>query len=177
MKLINKSELHIEDGYILDKHDNVLSIEDNIVCLFNDLDTELQKAMYLEAQPKATPMPTLDGFERESELSSPIEFSVATPVLDNKIQEAMDLMKELDKCKTGKEIQEAIDFYKPIIDFADKEKVLVYDDGEAEQVDTPFLKEYGGILKMTPADIFKVISTCCGAEFVNDDEVEDGEQE
>lgn len=44
-------------------------------------------------------------------------------------------------------------------------------------MDTPFFKDYGGILKMTPEEIIQVISIINGAEFINDDEAEDGEQE
>lgn len=179
MKLVSKSELHIEDGYILDKKDNVLAIDDNIVRLFNELDSELQKALYLQSQPKATPMPTLDGFEEESELSSPIEFHVSTPVLDNRIQESMALMDELDKLKHGKAIEKDLDHYRPIINWADKDKILVVANtyGVDIVVDTPFFKDYGGILKMTPEEIIQVISIINGAEFINDDEAEDGEQE
>lgn len=177
MKLIDKNELHIEDGYILDEEDNVLTIDRNIIRMFNKLDSELQKALYLQGQPKATPMPTLDGFEEESELSSPIEFYVSTPVLDKQIQESMALMDELDKLKHGKAIEQDLDLYRPIIDWADKDKVLVSDEPEPYQVDTPFFKDYGGILKMTPEEVIQVISIINGVEFVNDNEAEDGEQE
>lgn len=177
MKLVSKSELHIEDGYILDEEDNVLAIDRNIVRLFNKLDRELQKALYLQKQPKATPMPTLEGFEEESELSTPVESHANTPVLDEKIQESMALMDELEMLRHIDAIKKDFDFYQPIIDWADKDKTLVSDGLESCQVDTPFFKDYGGILKMTPQEIIQVVGIIHGADYVDDGEAEDGEQE
>lgn len=177
MKLMSKNDLHVEDGYILTEKDEVVLVDQEIIRLYNELDLEFQKGMYLNAQPKATPMLTLDEFTPVSEFPQSIEVEVSTPMLDEKVRDSIQMMEELEKVQRGKEVEKDLDRYHPLISWADRDKVIIHDDCHLlHRVDAPFLKEYGGILKITPANIFEVISKIHGASFVNDDDgTTDGE--
>ena len=63
-KIIKKSELTFVDGMFV-KGDDVIGIEPSIIHQANMLETLAQKTAYLAAQPDYSPVPSLDGFERQ----------------------------------------------------------------------------------------------------------------
>lgn len=117
-KMYSKSDLKFEDGYVLTYDDEVVALPDKVAQQINEIETILQKQMYLAGQPKATPVPSLDGFERKSIVDLP-EVKVSTPALDEleemKRKVLDDVRNEMSAAAVNKIIQrfpEAFSFFK-----------------------------------------------------------------
>ena len=161
MKMYKKSDLTLVNGMFVDKDMNVIAVSPYIVHEANDLETLAQKTDYLMAQPPASPMPTLDGFERQSSKDTGIKFNTTTPVMDAKMQEAMDLMDELDDVALVDKANAMLDDFKHLIEFAKNDYVVSEDGifGCTNPFDMPTL---GSILELTPEDICSVVAFAAG---------------
>ena len=51
-KMYLKSDLKFVDGYLIDNDDNVVALPDKVAKQINDLETCIQKLMYLDEQPE-----------------------------------------------------------------------------------------------------------------------------
>lgn len=173
MKRMNKNDLQFVDGYLCDKEGYVVAIDCKVVKLANHLDTELQKKLYLDKQPKAQPMPSLDGFEREhlNKVEIPRIEPKETPVTDKRVAEAMAFVKEMENQNTADKVNKEAEEYTPLFAFVMSDEVWVYTDTEDPyEFDTPML---GNPLELTEDDVLLIIGYLYGAtELVED---EDGE--
>lgn len=164
MKMYKKSDLSLIDGMLVSIETGDIIMPDiNVVKQANALETIAQKARFLAAQPEATPMPSLDGFKRESikdELIKDIKFEAKTPGLDFKAAEAMALMNELDDVETTNKANAMLNKFTELLAFVKNDFVVDFGDG-APVFDTPTL---GSILKLTQQDIVDVIAMASGLE-------------
>lgn len=176
MKIYKKSSLAMADGVITTVDGDVVIPAGNVVAQANALDLAVQKAKYIQAQPKATPMPTLDGFERKSSLECEAHVKVETPALDARCAEAEEIMKELDKAEKADQINSDLGKYSDLIRFASHSKVMCSDASPVVLIDTP---EIGNILDLTVSDVIRFIALTNGVvEYYNHiDEDADDEQE
>lgn len=161
MKMYKKSELTLVNGMFVDKDMNVIRVNPNIVHEANDLETLAQKTDYLMAQPPASPMPTLDGFERKSSKDTGVKFNTTTPLMDAKMQETMDLMDELDDMALADKANAMLDDFKHLIEFAQNDYVVSEDGifGCTNAFDMPTL---GSVLELTVDDICNVVALAVG---------------
>ena len=160
MKLYKKSDLSITKGLIVANNGDIILPDPRIVKQINELETLAQQAMYLSKQPEATPMPSLDGFERMSINDSKVKFRAVTPTMDEKAAEAMAIMDEMDDLVIVNKANELLDNFKELIEFVDQDFVI--DCGDMLYcIDTPVL---GSLLDLTKNDIVNVIATICGME-------------
>ena len=160
-KIIKKSELTFVDGMLV-KDDNVLCIEPCIIHQANMLETLAQKTAYLMAQPDYSPVPSLDGFERKFASDKLCKFEVSTPTLDCKVQEAMDIMDELDDMTTANQANSMLELYRELYEFCSVDYVVgSFDDVNVIQFDMPTL---GSPLELTTDTIENVIAAACGME-------------
>lgn len=158
MKMYKKSDLTINDGFLVSKDGDIILPDINIVNQANELETVLQQSEYIAAQPEATPMPSLDGFKRVSIKDSKTKFTTATPLLDGKQAEAMAIMNELDDVMLVEKANEMLSMYGELIDFVDND--FVVDCGDSlYRFDTPLL---GSVLELTKEDVVDVIARACG---------------
>lgn len=158
MKMYKKSELTLVNGLLVNKDGDVIAVEPAITIQANELETLAQKTDYLLAQPAATPMPSLDGFERQSAKDS-VKFKTTTPLMDAKMQEAMDLMDELDDVALVEKANSVLAEYGKLIEFAKNDYVIDTGFGEVLEFDTPTL---GSILELTAEQVCNVVALAAG---------------
>ena len=160
-KIIKKSELTLVDGMLV-KGDDVIGIEPSIIHQANMLETLAQKTAYLSAQPDYSPVPSLDGFEREYEADKLCQFTAATPLLDSKVKEAMDIMDEIDDVTTVEQANDMLENYRELYEFCSVDYVVGnLDKPNVIKFDMPTL---GNPLCLTTFDIEHIIAAACGME-------------
>lgn len=157
IKFVKKSKLNYVNGVLVDNKGRVVSIDDRIVHQLNLLENKIQERDYLNAQPKAQPMPSLDGFKRESihDLDGKLLFH-ETPTIDKRIDEGLAFAREANELymvdKANKVLE---DEFCALIEFAKADKVMVdYDANIVIEIDTP---ELGDPLKLTVRDIVEAV--------------------
>lgn len=159
MKMYNKSDLSMNHGLLVSKGGDIVLPDFRIVQQANGLETLIQKTNYLAAQPKAAPMPSLDGFKRRSiDDSESRKFEVSTPTMDAKADEAMKLMEELDDMTVANQANEMLDDFKALLDFVTQDFVVDCGD-QLYKFDTPML---GNVLTLTEAEVVNAIAYVCG---------------
>lgn len=173
MKMYKKSELELVDGLLLAKDGTVVSPVGNVVRQANELDTLVQKAIYLQAQPEATPIPSLDGFERVSNFNLKYKLTADTPTFDKRTEEAVKFMNELDDLSRVEVVNEFLEKYSELIRFADAEQVVCSEAEAPEVFDTPTI---GNPLELTPELIIKSVGIIHGIAKVPDRFVEDEDE-
>lgn len=167
MKMYKKSDLTLNHGLLVSKDGDIILPDSRIVYQANALETMVQKTAYLMAQPEATPMPSLDGFERRSiDDSESRKFTVDTPVMDAKAEEAMKLMDEIDDVATANKANTMLDNFKSLLDFVSQDFVIDCGD-QLYKFDTPML---GDVLKLDEADVVNAVAYVCGMTEESDDE-------
>lgn len=160
MKLYKKSDLAINRGLLVSKDGDIVIPDITVVDQANRLETLLQQAEYMRKQPGATPMPSLDGFERVSIKDSTVKFTATTPTMDMKAAEAMQIMDEIDDMVTVERANNMVHEFDALIEFVDQESVI--DCGsELYFFDTPLL---GSVLRLTKEDVVDAIAFICGME-------------
>lgn len=152
-KLINKSKCTFEVGVIVKKGKQI-GIPFPVWAQLNKLELVLQQYDYLISQPKYQPGPSLDGFERKSDLKTerPYVETPETPVTDKRVAEAMQFMAEVDAINDAVEINEKIDEYGELVDWCNSDKFI---EGRCYNViDTPML---GDPLHLKAEDVAETI--------------------
>lgn len=158
MKMYKKSDLTLNHGLLVSKDGDIILPDINVVDQANQLETLAQKSAYLAGQPEATPMPSLDGFERVSIHDNKVKFNAVTPLMDKKADEAMAIMGELDDIATVEKANKMLGMFTALLDFVERDFVI--DCGHELYVfDTPML---GSVLELTKDDIVNVIAKACG---------------
>lgn len=103
MKLRNKSKLVWNNGYITTKKGKLVALPDKVQNELDLLEVMIEKNFHEQEQPKpAAPKP----FKRLG-LELPLApVKIETPLLDQKIEESMALMEEIDEANTAKKLVE-----------------------------------------------------------------------
>lgn len=153
MKLIDKKKLSFSNGVVV-MDDEIVSIDPKVVSILNAMETAIQMRTYLSVQPKAAPMPSLEGFKRERigktwEIEDP-----ETPELDAKVERAKKLCAEIDAMTDVKKANKLLEKISPLMNFADSDKIMVSLDYNGLVIDTPNI---GNPLELTPEEILKII--------------------
>ena len=135
-KMYNKSQVTFSNGYVIDDDSNVVCLPDKVAEQLNELEEIFQKAEYLKAQDPASPMPSLDGFERES-IRQTVTVEASTPTLDAKVEEGMKIRNELRKMNNADTMNEFIFKYQEVFHFVQDDTFVEGD--KAVFIDTPKL--------------------------------------
>lgn len=133
-KMYVKSSLRFENGYVLDADDNVIALPIGVAEQLNAMETEIQKVAYLNAQPKAQPMPSLDGFERES-IVKHAWVEVETKHLDREERRHLGVLEDIRNLMEAKEANEKLAKYEEAIRFLSEDKFV--EGAEVVMIDTP----------------------------------------
>lgn len=158
-KMYKKSELTLVEGRLVSKDNEVINLSPSIIRQANDLETLVQKARYLKAQPEEQPAPSLDGFERKTEKGLR-KFEADTPIMDSKVNEAIEFMKELEGTKEVQLMNEMLERYDQLYEFVRSENVFADCMFPVEtMLDTPTL---GNVLDWTPDTIVESIAYAFG---------------
>lgn len=156
MKLYKKSDLTLDaSGLLVSKDGDIILPDIRIVDQANELDTMIQQHEYLAAQPEATPMPSLDGFQRMSiKDKSRGWFEVKTPLLDAEFDKAMAIMDEIDGQVKASAANQMLDKFAALIEFVDSDSVIDCGD-QLYCFDTPMI---GSVLELTKEEILEIIA-------------------
>lgn len=169
MKMYKKSNLSLTNGMLVSAFGDIIIPDARVVKQANALETIAQKARFLAAQPEATPMPSLDGFKRESikdELIKDVKFEAKTPALNFEAARAMTLMDELDDVEITNKANAMLDKFTELLAFAKNDFVIDCGGSDVIPFDTPTL---GSILKLTQQDIIDAIAMVSGLEKMRDE--------
>lgn len=158
-KMYKKSELKFDSGYVLTMDDEVVALPPKVAEQLNEMETEIQKIAYLNAQPKAQPMPSLDGFERES-IVKHAHVEVETKHLDREERRCRGVLEDLRNLAAAGEANEKLAKYDEAIRFLSEDKFV--EGTEVVMVDAPTI---GHILT---ADAGKVIDLLLGKETIKE---------
>ena len=159
MKMYKKSNLSLINGMLVSESGDIVMPDRRIVDQANKLETIIQQTFYLEDQPQAMPMPSLKGFKRESINDIENHFIATTPLLDDKIAEAMNLMDEIDDINIVNKANQMMADFGMLVDFVSNDYVIDCGGDMALQFDTPRM---GDVLKLTKEDITVFIAHICG---------------
>ena len=153
-KLINKDDLTFENNRIV-KDDEIVGLPVDVVLQLHKLELMVQQYDYLTAQPSYSPAPSLDGFERKTALKSdrPYVNVPDTPVTDNRVEEAMAFMAEVDKVNEAADVNNMIDRFGALIDWLAAVKFV--EGSYTGNIDTPVL---GNPLVLTPGDVAAILT-------------------
>ena len=175
MKMYNKSDLSLRNGMLVSADGDIIMPDARIVEQANSLETLSQKVAYLAAQPSATPMPSLDGFERKSIKDDVIDgakFEATTPMLDMQVAKTMVMMDEIDDVNTVKEANKLLSHFTELLEFVNSEYVIDCGGDTIVKFDTPTLDS---VLELTQKDITSVVALASGLE--GDKDCEDCDEE
>ena len=164
MKMYNKSNLSLRNGMLVSADGDIIMPDARIVEQANALETLSQKVAYLAAQPSATPMPSLEGFERKSIKSDVIDgakFEATTPILDLQAAKTMAMMDEIDDVNTVKEANKLLSRFAELLEFVNGEYVIDCGGDTIVKFDMPTL---GSVLELTQKDITSVVALASGLE-------------
>ena len=126
MKVIFKDNCYYEKGYVI-QHDEVVGLPLAVSLQLNRLEGMLQRARYLNAQPQYQPVPSLDGFKKESERPEyPIDIRLDTPVLDDKIEESLAICHEIKMMHEGAGFAELAKTFNDLFEFVNDDSFIEY---------------------------------------------------
>lgn len=172
MKAYKKNELELIDGMLIHKESgDVVAVDNTVVDLANELETRVQKAMFLETQPKFCAGPDLDEFKRKS-VNDINLFTCDTPLMDKKIEDALAFMDELDDIETTEKLNDAVHGFFDLIMFVRLDTVISLDSQDSiHRFDTPTL---GNPLEWDEDKITSAIAEYHGVKYVgrNDEQSE-----
>lgn len=152
-KMYLKSDLKFVDGYLIDNDDNVVALPDGVAEQINDLETCIQKLMYLDDQPEPQPERSLDGFERESTRKVPVVHP-DTPTLDKKVAEGKKLLEEIRERDKADKINDTLSDFEDAFEWFRAERFV--EGSKVIHVDTP---EIGDILNVDPEELIEEIAS------------------
>lgn len=147
-KMYLKSDLKFVDGYLINGDGDVVALPEKVAEQINDLETRIQKLIYLDDQPEARPERSLDGFKRKTTRQVPV-VKVDTPTLDEKVAEGKKLLAEIRDLGKAEKINEIFLDYTEAFEWLRSDHFV--EGSKIVRVDTP---EIGDILD---ADVDELI--------------------
>lgn len=158
MKMYEKNELHYVNGLLVSDDGSVVAIDNAIVDMANELETRIQQADYLRAQPQAVATPTLVGFERKSEKDI-TPFICETPVMDARAEQSMKIMEEIDNITMTDRMNEQLKELSDLVVFAKEPTVFSAEQQVPHRFDVPTM---GDPLSWTEDKICEFIARANG---------------
>lgn len=107
-RIVNKSELTYRAGYIIDADSNVVPLPDEVYSQLMFIELKIQELRYLHDQPKAAPVPSLEGFEQQSEFEK-IQLTTSTPNLDKEYENSLAILGDIRSMENAKAINSMLD--------------------------------------------------------------------
>lgn len=169
MKFIKKSDLSYRNGYLVDAEGNVHQPDQKVVHDLNELEIELQRAAYLEAQKSKFVPADIEGkdFKPVSQHEYKAKFDVKTPLLDKEIENSMALMDEIDKANVVTKVQQWIEDHEKLVTFLTNDEFI--ESGCTERFDLP---SFGDPLELTLNEVVSTLAAINGYDVKKDDDKE-----
>lgn len=147
-KFYKKSQLTFESGYVVNADGDVVALPPCVADQLNEIETIIQKAIWLRDQPEECKGPDLSKFERESCFGSAPEIVVSTPLLDEKIKESKAIEAEMYAASCATELNKLIANFREAFAFAAEDAFV-----EGDRVVRLDLLTLGDPLKLTADDL------------------------
>lgn len=126
MKFVKKSECIIKSGYIIDAEGEVIGLPFAVKTQLQDLNFMYQAACYNEEnqpEPQKERKPFVPKLRYEDHHGLEVE-PAETPALDKAIDEALEIVKDINKMTSASRITEAANRFKALIEFVAEEEFL-----------------------------------------------------
>ena len=146
-KMYLKSDLKFVDGYLIANDDNVVALPDKVAKQIHDLETCIQKLMYLDEQPEPTTERSLDGSKCKSIRMVPT-VKADTPTLDKKVAEGKKILNETSELDMSEKINDVISDFEDAFEWFKVERFV--EGSNVVRVDT---LEIGNILDVDPEEL------------------------
>ena len=138
MKMYKKNKLEYKNGYLV-KGEKVIGVDNYIVAMFNDLDTDLQKAEFKRQHP-VKPVEKQPEFSRMTEHGKVfVQVGADTPVLDEMVEKTMALLDEVDDLDVAKKITEYMASIQPLIQWVEDDHVVTAEQQVQHRFDLPMV--------------------------------------
>lgn len=151
MKMYKKTECEYKNGYIVNG-DEVVGIDNEVVLMLNNLDVDVQRARFEQAN-KVKPQETKE-FVPESEHQVLAEIVVKTPKLDEFAETAMEIMEEIDAVNTAEAATDYLAHIQKALMFAHDEEIVEFAQSVQLRFDLPTI---GNPLDLDPLAISKFV--------------------
>lgn len=123
-KFVRKDRLSYKSGYLVTKKGKIRQPEGHVVFKLNQIDRAYQIAqVIIQRKAEATDdvVNLEDTVKLVSEYDNPIKAKAETPVLDQKIADAKEIMKELDRKSKAETSNKLLDYYKDVFQFVNED--------------------------------------------------------
>lgn len=153
LKMINKNKCKFDNGFIC-KGNKIVGLPVNVAFQLQKLELMIQQYEYLAAQPKAQPMPTLDGFKFDDGLPKPAYVEQPdTPTMDARVAEALAFCDEVAEVDKAAETNRMIERFADLINWCNADKFVAGD-----YVSPLRCPRIGNPLKLTEAQVIGTIA-------------------
>lgn len=149
-KFYSKSDLTFKSGYVVNADGDVVALPKGVARQLNEIEEIVQKAKWVNEHeaPEAEP----EEFVRKSAFKPAPVITANTPLLDQKVEEAVRLHEEIEGKLRADTLNEIIKSFKEAFAFCDEDDFV--EGGEVVRLDLPTL---GDPLKLTAYDLAKHI--------------------
>ena len=135
IKMIDKKDCEYKGGYIV-SDGKIVCVDNKIVELFNQLDTDVQRAQFEASKPVVIPF--TGEFERKTERGAIYPVIVAdTPELDKMTDRAIRIMDEFDSMESVDKVNEYFEGIMPLVEFVNDDFIVSCDQEHQARFDLP----------------------------------------
>lgn len=149
-KFYSKSDLTFKSGYVVNLDGDVVALPKGVARQLNDIEEMVQKAKW--AAEHEAPETEREKFVRKSAFKSAPVITTDTPLLDQKVEEAVRLHEEIEGQLCADKVNEIIKGFKEAFAFCDENDFV--EGSEVVRLDLPTL---GDPLKLTAIELAKHI--------------------
>lgn len=140
MKMINKADCEYKGGYIV-WGDKIVCVDNEIVDLFNKLDTDVQRSQFERTHKK---LEFLEAVNKDHEFVPKSErgaiypvITADTPELDKMAERAFKIMDEVDSIANADKANDYFDSIHPLIAFVNDEFIVSGEQATQHRFDLP----------------------------------------
>lgn len=149
-KFYSKSDLTFKSGYVVNDYGDVVALPKGVARQLNEIEEMVQKAKWVADHEEAEEEP--EEFVRKSAFKPAPVIAVDTPLLDQKVEEAVRLHEEIEDKLCANKMNEIIQSFKEAFAFCDENDFV--EGTEVVRLDLPTL---GDPLKLTVIELTKHI--------------------
>lgn len=145
-KFYSKSDLAFKSGYVVNADGDVVALPKGVARQLNEIEEMVQRAEWVAEHEGAEEEP--EEFVRKSAFKTAPVITVDTPLLDQKVEEAVRLHEEIERQLCAEKLSEIIKGFKEAFAFCDEDDFVEGD--KVVRLDLPTL---GDPLKLTAAEL------------------------
>lgn len=177
-KLVSKSDLSFKNGYIIDETGTVMNLSFRVWEQLIDLEMMVQRAGFAKVHgitDDNNEQVTMDDFVPVHRYKVTFGMVAKTPLLDKKMDEAMQLMEEIENDQKAAQLTKALNEMPELLEFISSEYILVTSEGAPQRFDLAII---GNPLNLTLDSLEEIVKFLGNIECDEDEDfANDGESE